>query len=194
MKIFIDTAVTGCNLALFDGGNILAHHQEPIERGHAETLLPLYQTLLKSINKSSDDITDIYTTVGPGSFTGLRVGLTVAKFMGLSLNKPVRGISTFQAFSSHIQSHQNRLVVVEPRRTDYFYQILDANHRPLTEAHNGMADSIEKIITNNPDIIVTGDAVSRLMTEINTNVAYIEQTMIDIPSVCSAIHNNKFDY
>jgi len=192
MNIFIDTSVKGCNIALFDDQSVLAMAQEPIERGHAETLLPLFENLAQSIGKTPNDIENIYTTIGPGSFTGLRVGLTTAQFMGFSLQKPVHGITTFQAFSAGCDGDQKRAVLIETKRSDYYVQIMDSNHNPVGEAQSVDAAEIENIIDG--DMIVTGDAIERLVSEINIKNKIVHQSMINIEKMVAAINSGCVDY
>lgn len=161
MNIFIDTAVHGCNVTLFDDDKIIDTISEPVERGHAETFLPRVETLIQKNNKTPQDIENIYVTIGPGSFTGLRVGLTVAQFMGFSLKKPVHGITTFQAFSCGVDSNKNRMMLIETKRTDFYTQLMNANHNPIGEPCVLSANQIN--IDENT--IVTGDAVDRFISE-----------------------------
>lgn len=189
MRIFIDTAVKGCNIVLFDDDRILATAQEPIERGHAETLLPLYQNLVQDLNKSSQDIETVYVTVGPGSFTGLRVGLTVARFMGFSLGVPVHGITSFQAFSAALDDGRPRLVLVETKRADYYCQLLDVKHEPLSEPQSLMVGDIIALMAEQGDNpIIIGDAVARFQSEARrTDWDYINMPIIDAPKAAKAL-------
>jgi tRNA threonylcarbamoyladenosine biosynthesis protein TsaB len=190
MKVFIDTAVKGCNIALFDDDQIIFIAQEPIERGHAETLLLLFQNHLEQNNYNPKDIQEIYVTVGPGSFTGLRVGLTVAEFMGFTLQKPVFGITTFQAFSCGVDQECDRAVVIETKRSDYYYQSLNSNHEAISEAQSISADFI-----NIPDnSVLTGDAVDRFVKEKNMDCEHVQQDMIDVAAVIKAIQAGQFNF
>jgi len=190
MKVFIDTAVKGCNIALFNDVDVFAIAQEPIERGHAETLLPLFQDHLKKSDHSPRDIQEIYVTVGPGSFTGLRVGLTVAEFMGFTLQKPIYGLTTFQAFSCGVDQECDRAVTIETKRSDYYYQILNSNHEAVSEAQ-----SISAELINIPEnTLLTGDAVDRFVEEKNIDGLYIQQDMINIEAVVKAIQAQSIDY
>ena len=187
MNIFIDTAVHGCNIALFDDGKIIDSLSEPVERGHAETFLPCVESLIQNNNKASQDIENIYVTIGPGSFTGLRVGLTVAQFMGFSLKKPVYGITTFQAFSCGVNDDQNRMVLVETKRTDFYTQLMNVNHEPIGQPCVLSADQIHI----DSDVIVTGDAVDRFISETGYSEQGINQTMINPAAVINAIQSDK---
>jgi tRNA threonylcarbamoyladenosine biosynthesis protein TsaB len=187
MFIFIDTAVKGCNIALADENGIIGYHQEPIERGHAEHIIPIFEKLLSDHTRKSEDIHKVYVTVGPGSFTGLRVGLTVAQFIGFTLKISVEGITSFQAFSCNVDKGEERAVLVETKRSDYYLQILDENHNPLNEPLSLPANDVQKLLSTYPDIILTGDAVDRFANETDLENQSIQQDMIDIESVTKAL-------
>jgi|GEM_PF-1513933 len=189
MDVLIDTSVKGCNVALFDDSGIIASVQEPIERGHAEAILPIFETLMADHGKTPSDIQNIYTTIGPGSFTGLRVGVTVAQFMGFSLQKPVHGITSFQAFSSAIDGTQNRIILIETKRSDFYVQILGEDHNPLSEAQSLDAQSILPMINEN--MIVTGDAVERFVTETGYDGDKSAQDMVDIHRVVDVVSQSQ---
>lgn len=194
MFCFIDTAATGCHVAFGDEGGLIASRVLPIERGHAEALMPLYEECLKAGGKAAKDIGEVVVTVGPGSFTGLRVGLTVARFIGFSLIVPVKGITTFQAFSAGLPGDvRDRLVLIESKRSDYYLQLLDSAHKPKTEA----------VCLNAPDIavpenaILTGDATQRFCSETSPpllNERVFVQDSIDVEKVVAAIAAKQFDY
>ncbi len=190
MNIYIDTAVKGCNIALFDQDNIWASVQESIERGHAEAILPLYEDLMQSIGKKPQDIENVYVSVGPGSFTGLRVGLSVARFIGFSLGIPVHGITSFQAFSANVKSDKDRCVVVETKRSDFYVQVFDKNYDALNDPQSVSANDVAGMLEKYPDCVITGDAVDRLMSEISNLTQEIQQQdMISIDDVIAAIQS-----
>lgn len=189
MFCFIDTAATGCHVAFADANGILAKRNLPIERGHAESLMPLYEECLHDTGKTVRDITEVYVTVGPGSFTGLRVGLTVARFIGFTLSVPVRGITMFQAFSCGVDGEQNRRVLIETKRSDFYTALLDHHHNLLDEpvCVNGEYDIADK------KNIITGDAVTRYCNETGqgNDARFIQQDSINTDRVVQAIIDRK---
>jgi tRNA threonylcarbamoyladenosine biosynthesis protein TsaB len=88
-QLVIDTATATCSVALIDGGSVIAAHSDRVGRGHAERLIPMIATLPDGGRADS-----ILVNCGPGSFTGVRVGLAAARGLGLAWGIPVVGYST----------------------------------------------------------------------------------------------------
>lgn len=92
MQLVVETALTACSVALLDGECLVAARHEEIGRGHAERLVPMIAELLA--DAGGPTITAILVDVGPGSFTGLRVGVAAAKALALAWNVPVYGVTS----------------------------------------------------------------------------------------------------
>jgi tRNA A37 threonylcarbamoyladenosine modification protein TsaB len=95
----IDTCLARCAVCLFDSaaGVALAEEHLDMERGHAEALAPMVQRVLVKAQKQVKDLQRIAVTAGPGSFTGVRIGLSFARALGLARNIPVVGLDTLHA-------------------------------------------------------------------------------------------------
>src|ERR1700751_104930 len=92
----IDTALAACSAAVLDteyGGNV-ASESGPVLRGPGAGLLPMVQRVMQQANFGFSDIDRIAVTTGPGSFTGLRVGIAAARGLALAAEKPAVGLST----------------------------------------------------------------------------------------------------
>ncbi|MBI4275667.1 MAG: tRNA (adenosine(37)-N6)-threonylcarbamoyltransferase complex dimerization subunit type 1 TsaB, partial [Rhizobiales bacterium] len=98
----IDTALEACSVAVFDTahGDIAVSESQPMVRGHAEALMPLIAGVMDTTGLSFANIDRVAVTIGPGSFTGLRVGLAAARGIGLAAGKPVVGLTTLAAFAA----------------------------------------------------------------------------------------------
>ncbi len=102
MKILgIDTTGSYCSVALVDDASILSHKSENIGRGHAERLAPMVDEVFVKAGLTAKEIDRICVCVGPGSFTGIRVGLAFAKGFALPRNIPVIGINALEV-SAHL--------------------------------------------------------------------------------------------
>lgn len=103
MKILaIDTSTASGGIALLEDDQLIAELTTCTQKTHAERLLPLIKTLLGSIDTKIEDVGGFALTTGPGSFTGLRIGLATIKGLAWSLNKPVVGVSTLEALAMNI--------------------------------------------------------------------------------------------
>lgn len=87
--LVIETASEACSVALFDGGSLIANDHRELGRGHAERLIPMIEALP---GKGRAD--RILTSLGPGSFTGVRIGIAAARALGVAWRAPVLGYPT----------------------------------------------------------------------------------------------------
>ncbi len=99
ISLAMDTAGNVCAACLYDSerGQILAEVSEEIGRGHAERLMGIISDVLAEAKISYNDIDKVITTVGPGSFTGIRVGVATARGFGVGLGIPVVGVTNLEA-------------------------------------------------------------------------------------------------
>lgn len=89
----IDCAHGDCSAALSDGEKIISEIDEQMERGQAERLIPMVRDVLKQADASFADIDVVAVTTGPGSFTGVRVGLAAADGIAMAAGLPMIGVS-----------------------------------------------------------------------------------------------------
>lgn len=131
MKILvIDTALGACTVGVFDGVRPLAVRSEVMSKGHAERIGGLVRDVVAEAVASPDGLAGgfealdrIGVTVGPGSFTGLRVGLAFAQGLGASLDIPVVGVSTLAALAHSADAGLGRTVaLVDARRGQVYAQ------------------------------------------------------------------------
>ncbi len=103
-------------------------------RGHAEALMPLIQRVMERVHLDFFDLDRIAVTVGPGSFTGLRVGIAAARGIGLAAAKPVVGLTTLSAFAAPFIAEDDSLPVVsaiDARHAHVYLQVYGAAGRVL---------------------------------------------------------------
>jgi len=100
--LLIDSALSLCTAAVFEDGTALAVRSEPMVKGHQERLAGFVREVMAGSGTRFDALDRIGVTTGPGSFTGLRVGLAFAQGLGAALDLPVVGISTLDALAASI--------------------------------------------------------------------------------------------
>lgn len=169
MKVLaLDTAMNGCAVAVWDTESGEAVSMvEPMARGHAEALVPLVQAVMSKAYMDFPDLGLIATTVGPGAFTGLRIGLSTARAIGLALNIPVLGVTTFEvlvaAYFAQYQQPYNVLVLIETKRSDFYGQLFSSAGGELSEP---FALPVEQIAPQylDEDAVLIGDASQRFLS------------------------------
>lgn len=133
----IDTTGPACALALAAAGApAVVGLSRPMATGHAEALLPLLETLLRTTSTATNDIGRIAVITGPGSFTGIRVGIAAARGLALALSCPVRGWSALAilAADARRRAGDKRVLALLPSRGSQLYgQLFDAAGQALTE-------------------------------------------------------------
>ena len=132
----IDTALEACSAAVLDlnRGGIVASETIPMARGHAEALMPLIARVMDLAEVEFAALDRISVTTGPGSFTGLRVGISAARGIALASGKPAIGLSTLSAFAApHIAEDDstNVVVAIDARHDHVYLQIFGTGGRTL---------------------------------------------------------------
>jgi tRNA threonylcarbamoyladenosine biosynthesis protein TsaB len=144
----IDTALDACAAAVLDtsAGNLVAQESQSMKRGHAEALMPLIARVMKASGVAFTALDRIAATTGPGSFTGLRVGLSAARGIALAAGKPVVGVTTLTAFAAPIVSENGGphpvLAAIDARHDHVYFQLVAGDGSslikpkvaPITEA------------------------------------------------------------
>jgi tRNA threonylcarbamoyladenosine biosynthesis protein TsaB len=127
--LVIDTAGRACQVGVFVDGVARVARAEEMVHGHAEALLPLVQAVVAEAGVGFPDLGAVVVTAGPGSFTGLRVGLAAAHGLGLALGCPVVAVSSLGAWAMTADGAVR--VALDSRRGDAFVQDFDAKGAAL---------------------------------------------------------------
>jgi tRNA threonylcarbamoyladenosine biosynthesis protein TsaB len=133
----IDTALAACSVAVFDSdaNRILANQSLPMTRGHAEALMPLVERVMAEASADFKNIDRIAVTTGPGSFTGLRVGIAAARGIALAAEKPAIGITTLLAYAAPYQIEARFPIVaaIDARNDHVYFQVFAPGGHPRGE-------------------------------------------------------------
>ncbi|MGO9698046.1 MAG: tRNA (adenosine(37)-N6)-threonylcarbamoyltransferase complex dimerization subunit type 1 TsaB [Xanthobacteraceae bacterium] len=133
----IDTALAACAAAVLDTehGGIVASESLPMIRGHAEALMPLVKRVMDKAGMGFTAIDRIAVTTGPGSFTGLRVGLAAARGIALAADKPAVGLSTLSVFAApHMATDDSFPVIaaIDARHGHVYLQVFGPGGRDIS--------------------------------------------------------------
>lgn len=158
----IDTSLEAAGVCLFDSASLteLAVEHRRLPRGHDEILLSLAQKVMSVREKGFAELDRIAVTVGPGSFTGLRIGVAAARAFGLVTGASVVGVSTLAAFAApSLASGREGAVLsaVDARHGRVFAQVFAADGRVLVPARlMSVADALRQAGTGSLRLVGSG--------------------------------------
>jgi tRNA threonylcarbamoyladenosine biosynthesis protein TsaB len=132
----IDTALDACAAGVLDtdAGRMIAQEALPMKRGHAEALMPLIARVIKQSGVGFAALDRIAVTTGPGSFTGLRVGLSAARGIALAAAKPVVGVTTLTVYAAPIVNEGGEhpvISAIDARHDHVYLQVVAGNGSSL---------------------------------------------------------------
>jgi tRNA threonylcarbamoyladenosine biosynthesis protein TsaB len=145
----IDTALDACGAAVLDTGanKLIAVESLPMKRGHAEALMPLIARVMKDSALPFAALDRVAVTTGPGSFTGLRVGLSAARGIALAAQKPVVGVTTLSAYAAPVVSEGGEhpvISAIDARHDQVYFQVVSGNGSSLIRPRVGtVAEALE---------------------------------------------------
>lgn len=158
----LDCAGPACGVCVWQNGHVLTANNEAMQRGQDARLMPMILATLEQASIGFADLDRIAVTRGPGSFTGLRVGLATARGLSLAAQKPVIGINRFSIYHHARRTYatphtgENILVVLDSKRAEFFCQFfpdLAPPHEPALMDQQ----QIDEFISKHPDCVVIGD-------------------------------------
>ena len=128
----IDTALDACAACVLDtdAAKVIAQESQAMKRGHAEALMPLIARVIRQAGIAFAALDRIAVTTGPGSFTGLRVGLSAARGIALAANKPVVGLSTLTAYAAPVvgqNAAQPVISAIDARHDQVYFQVVSGD-------------------------------------------------------------------
>ncbi len=150
LVLAIDTALDACAAAVLDteANALVACESLSLGRGHAEALMPLIARVMSASQIEFAALDRIAVTTGPGSFTGLRVGLAAARGIGLAANKPVVGLTTLAAFAAPLVADDQQspiLSAIDARHDQVFFQVIGGDGSDIIAARAApIADVLEE--------------------------------------------------
>lgn len=165
-----DTSAAHCAAALVSGETVIAKHTEDMTRGQAEALLPILRNLLSSTDHSLADIDGIGVGTGPGNFTGIRIAVSTARGLAMSLRIPAVGVTGFQALAvrhldpvwATVPAPRDQVYVKREPGTDPAQLLTDDDARTLMAADPlPVVGALASSAQNRPDPVEIGLCAAR---------------------------------
>lgn len=132
----IDTALGACSACVLDAGESapVAREQVAMERGHAEALMPMIERVMNAVEGGFSSLDRVAVTIGPGSYTGLRVGISAARAIALAAGIPAIGVTTLAATAAPLVGRESGRVIasaLDAKHGQVWFQALNAQGKQL---------------------------------------------------------------
>jgi tRNA threonylcarbamoyladenosine biosynthesis protein TsaB len=176
----IETSTRGCSVALHQQGRLLNCYEIHTDRSSSSMLTTLIRTAVEHAGHTLPDLDAVAVAKGPGSYTGLRVGVSTAKGLCYALDKPMVAVNTLEAMAAQLQAHYSAEVLLCPmidaRRMEVYCAVFDSSLTPVvpTQALILQPDSFADWLGTSP-VVFFGDgaAKSRPLLEGQANARFL---------------------
>lgn len=184
----IETSTEICSVCISDNGQLLAFSESHEGYNHASNLTIFIQKCLKDAGLKMEELDAVALSQGPGSYTGLRIGVSVAKGICYALNKPMIAVSTLQALAlASINEHEKEILycpMIDARRMEVYTAIYDSNNKMVDHLQAKIidADSFQNYFNEGKKILFSGNGAEKCKPIIISNNALYSSIK------CSAKH------
>lgn len=154
-SLYIDTHDTEIVIGLYKDGNLISRKVKESTRHHSDYTMPMLKEVLDSKNIKVNELGEILVVNGPGSFTGVRIGVTIAKTLAYTLNIPIKTITSLEMYACGETEKKNKLVIIRDIK-GVFYGLFSKENKQIGELEYKANSDFEEFIKKNnyQDIIV----------------------------------------
>ncbi|KYH32425.1 tRNA threonylcarbamoyladenosine biosynthesis protein TsaB [Clostridium tepidiprofundi DSM 19306] len=180
MKILsLDSATESATCSILDENKLLGEIIFNYKKQHSIVLMPIIDELLKNTNTSLEDIDGFVVSKGPGSFTGLRIGMAVIKGLAQGTNKPFVSISTLDALAYNLAFTDGIICpIMDALRDNVYTALYEFNGNELNRLTDYMAISVDDLILLLKDekksVTFVGDAVTKFKDKLNSEIKSVK--------------------
>ena len=175
LLLAFETSAKSCSAALHDGKGLLAESYQNSGLTHSQTLMVMAEDLLKVCGKSAADVTHLAVAAGPGSFTGVRIGVSAAKGFAWGAELPVYGVSTLEAMALGLGVMDGHICCcMDARRKQVYNALFLAENGHLTRVCEDRAISLEELqeelLSIDGPVYLVGDGAELTMRTLGAEV------------------------
>lgn len=156
--LFIDTSASDVSISVISNGNVVASKTENIPNAHSIYTVPFVDEVIKNAGLDVNDIDTILVVTGPGSFTGVRIGVTIAKTYAYLRNIKIVGVSSLKMRALSIE-HDYCLSLVNARHNNYYIGLYDKDNNEVIEEQFNSIDKVIEIINKYNPVIVSNEDI-----------------------------------
>ena len=191
----IETSTTNCSVALSKNGVVIGIKEDNnLEYSHAERLHVYIDEVLKTAKATIDQLEAIAISKGPGSYTGLRIGVSAAKGLCYALSLPLISVPTLEALAHQVETPKGPIIaMLDARRMEVYSAIYDAHYTEIrsTEAEVLTSESYDELLELSP-VYFIGNGVAKTKDIIaHKNAQFVEDKLPSAQQMC-ALSYDKF--
>lgn len=161
MKILaIDTSNNTMSVAIIDGDNVLGEMTSNVKKNHSVRLMPSIDNLCKECGLKSNDIEKVVVANGPGSYTGVRIGVTIAKTIAWSLNIPVTAVSSLEVLAANVKDNKYIVPIFDARRGQVYTGLYKKNKMIKEDRIVMLEVWLEELSLLNDEVIFVGSDIT----------------------------------
>jgi tRNA threonylcarbamoyl adenosine modification protein YeaZ len=165
----LDTALDACSACVVEGSSLepLAIESLPMARGHAEALIPLVDRVMSKVEGGFSSLGRVAVTVGPGSFTGLRVGISAARAIALAAGIPAVGVTTLSAYAAPViasGSGATTAAAIDARHGQVYLQVFAPGGRTVVTPRIVPAREAARLLGSGP-VRIVGSGAALMQSE-----------------------------
>lgn len=173
ITLFIDTSFSDVSIALLKNNKIVSKKIENIPNEHSKYAILYIEEVLKKANVEANQVNNIMVVNGPGSFTGIRIGLTIAKIYAYLLNISVTLVSSLKALALSCDD-QLTLALIDAKNDNYYLALYDEDYNELIKEHFSNIEEVNQICKDYKNVkIVTNSNINNYLKIQNLNIEKI---------------------
>lgn len=185
-----DTACDACSVAVWRDGAIVAHRAKAMVHGQSEELVTMIDSVMRQAGETFTALSAMAVTIGPGAFTGLRIGLATARAIALAADRPAIGVSTFEAIAAAAAAEtadrsRGLVVAIDTKRGDLYLQSFtrdasDLGFSPWHDAAVLAPDAALALLPPGP-LLLAGDGARQLFEAMGGRAARATLAQATVP-------------
>jgi tRNA threonylcarbamoyladenosine biosynthesis protein TsaB len=153
IKLLVDTSGKEIGIGLFKGKNCLCEEYRVAEKTYNKLIIPMIDEILKHSKLRIEEIDLFGATLGPGSFTGIRVGISVMKAFSQVLNKKFYGLPVLDIMANSVNNNDKNVILMDAGRKEFYFTRFDSNKKDILKYELIDENTIKKLIRKN-DVII----------------------------------------
>ena len=184
ISLFIDTSLLNVSISVVKDGHTLSLISKSVPNMHSIYTTSFLKQALDDAKISPKEIDEIYVVDGPGSFTGLRIGVTIAKTYGYSIKKDITPVSTLKAYAISSKDNYPVMSIIPANKTHYYIGIYNENFDSIVPEQFASYDRVLELITKYNPILVGVD--NYFLSDFKVN-----KVELDIPKIINYYKNKE---